>query len=237
MAAYSPNKSVWYNPNIQYLFNTFIGEYDMRDAGYSLIKEFGLLPQSTIDELSKITGRDRHIKIGIIQRDDKEFSRKFQQAFTEARQWFISSNHLTDSQIITVKRDAFFVTQKCINLRRGDIKFRLKNEYTSYIRFPNNHNLELFFNDSGIDIKGMNDSSIDAHRLYMYAFIRSIVSMIERKSKGVKTKMMRFIDEYKSGKLETPYYLEFNNMAREVNPVFNYMNVLVPLVNIIQAEV
>lgn len=234
---YSPTKSTWFNPHIQYLFNSFIGEYDMRDAGFSLIQQYDLLPPEKIAELKGIEGRDRHIVIGMIQRDDKEFSRKFQEAFTEARRWFVTSNKLTDDHIITVKRDAFFVTVGCNHLINGKIMFRLKNEYTSYIRFPNNHNIEMFFNRDGIEIKGMNDSSVDAHRLYMYAFIRSMVKLIETKSRSAKIKIMRFIDDYKSGRLETPYYLEFNNMARDVNPVFNYMNILVPLVNIIQAEV
>ena len=44
---------LYINDNNPYLFNADIFEYDMKDAGFSLIKEFNLLDKSTIEKLSK----------------------------------------------------------------------------------------------------------------------------------------------------------------------------------------
>ena len=37
---YQASKTTWLNPNIEYLFDSEIIEYDMSDAGFSLVKEF-----------------------------------------------------------------------------------------------------------------------------------------------------------------------------------------------------
>ena len=52
------------NESNPYLFNTDIFEYDMKDAGFSLIKEFNLLDKSTIDKLSKQDKNTRTVNIG-----------------------------------------------------------------------------------------------------------------------------------------------------------------------------
>ena len=51
---YDPSKSIWKNPNIEYLFNDDIIEYDIKDAGFSLIKQHRLLPDETIRNLEKL---------------------------------------------------------------------------------------------------------------------------------------------------------------------------------------
>ena len=48
---YNPNRSNWFNPNIQYLFDEEIIEYDIRDAGFSLIRQYKLLSPDKIQEL------------------------------------------------------------------------------------------------------------------------------------------------------------------------------------------
>ena len=44
-------KDLYINENNPYLFNTDIFEYDMKDAGFSLIKEFKLLDKKNIAQL------------------------------------------------------------------------------------------------------------------------------------------------------------------------------------------
>lgn len=61
--------------------------------------------------------------------------------------------------------------------------------------------------------------------------------MIESKDRQTKRFLMRFIDQYKTRELDDGYYLEFNNLSRDINPVFNYQNVLIPLVQIVMKEI
>ena len=49
--SYNPSKTTWFNPDIEYLFNNEIIEYDMKDAGFNIIKQFKLLPDIKIKEL------------------------------------------------------------------------------------------------------------------------------------------------------------------------------------------
>jgi hypothetical protein len=71
----------------------------------------------------------------------------------------------------------------------------------------------------------------------MYEFLREMINLIEDNNKKAKRKLIEFIDEYKSGSLDSEYYYEFNNMSNEVNMAFNYKNILVPLTQIILKEV
>lgn len=235
---YSPSKSTWLNPNLEYLFDAEIIEYDMRDAGYSLVKEYQLLPREEMIKLEALgKGETRHIAIGVLQRDNKEFSKTLSQKFADIRAIFISANGITDDRIISVKKDAIYTIGVCKKVKFGGIIFASKNTYSSYIRFPSLQNLEIYYSDGKIDIKGMGESAENRHRLYMIEFIRKVIRMIESKDRQTKRFLMRFIDQYKTRELDEGYYLEFNNLSRDINPVFNYQNVLIPLVQIVMKEI
>jgi len=234
---YNPSKTTYLNPNIEYLFGEDIIEYDAKDAGFNIIKQYKLLPDDKIRELSMLgKGIDRHISIGKLQRDDKEFSNKLLEKFAEVRSIFISTNNLSNDNIISVKKDAIFTIGYCKRLKFGTIEFSAKNHYTSYIRFPYNNNLEIYYSNDNMDIKGMGDSAINRHRLYMYEFIRSTIQMIENNNPQVKRFIMKFINDYKSQNLDEEYYIEFNNKSRDLNPIYNYMNIIVPLIHVILKE-
>ena len=237
VSEYDPIKSIYMNPNIEYLFGDEIIEYDIRDAGFNIIKQYKLLPNDKIRELELLgKGTTRHIAVGKLQREDKEFSKKLSNKFAEVREIFISTNDISDNDIISVKKDAIFITGRCKRVKFGNIEFAEKNLYTSYIRFPNINNLEIYYSSDNIDIKGMNEHAINRHRLYMYDFIRSTIDMIENKDIRIKRKLMKFINDYKFQNLDEEYYVEFNNMSRDINPLFNYMNIILPFVQIILKE-
>ena len=99
-------KEIWINPNISYMFSKTITEYDMREAGFSLIREYQLLPKSEIDHLRRMNKEERHVKIGKIQRDQSGFTKILMEAFADARQEFYAMNHLSKDDIISIKKDA-----------------------------------------------------------------------------------------------------------------------------------
>ena len=236
---YDYRKSTWLNPNIEYLINTEITEYDMSDAGFNLIKQFRLLPSDKIQELERMgKGIERHIAVGKLQRDDKQFSEALLNKFAEARKIFIETNNLTDNDIVSVKKDAIFSTKYCRRTVFGGVHFNSKNKYSSYVRFQNIHNLEVYYNSYTIDIKGMNDIAVNSHRLYMYQFIRKTIGMLEDGNPRVKRYIIDFISRYKFHELDSDtYYLEFNNMSRKYDALFNYQNVLIPMLQIVRKEI
>ena len=234
---YDPQKTTWLNPMIEYLFNDEIIEYDIRDAGFSLIKEFKLLPSDKIMELERMgKGFNRHVAIGKLQRDDKEFSKALNDRFADARRTFINVNHISDNNIVSVKKDAIFLIGTVSKLKFGMVEFDNKNSYTSYVRFSHINNLELYYHDNEFDVKGMSDSSVDKHRLWMLEFLRKVFGMIETKDVKIKRYMMQFIDDYKSQNLDDEFYTEFNNLSASYNPIFNYQKIIIPLMQIISRE-
>lgn len=234
---YTPDKSLYYNPNIEYLFNNEIIEYDIRDAGFSIIKEFKLLPDEKIRELERLPkGFERHVAIGKLQRDDKVLSKALSNKFAEARMAFITTNNLNDSDILSVKKDAIFVIGTVQRTKFGVIEFMMKNSYSSYIRFSDVNNLEIYYHDNEFDIKGMSDDSVNKHRLWMLEFLRKIIPMIENKDIRIKRFMIKFLNEYKTLSLDDEYYLEFNNLSSKINPIFNYQKIIIPLMQIIARE-
>lgn len=235
---YNPSKSTWLNPNIEYLFNDDIIEYDIHDAGFSLIQQYQLLPPEKIKELERIPrGIQRHIQVGVLQRDDKEFSKRLTDKFTEVRALFMMMNQLKDDSIISVKKDAIYTIGKVKRTTFGKVKFMEKNHYSSYIRFPDITNLELYYGENGIDVKGMGDAAVNRHRLYMLEFLRKTIKSIEEQDSSMKRKFMRFFNQYKFDELDEEFYIEFNNVSRDQNKLFNYANLLIPLLKIIMREV
>lgn len=236
--SYDPKRSTYLNPNIEYLFNDEIIEYDMKDAGFSLIKQFKLLTPEQIRELERLDkGLERHIAVGKLQGKDKEFSNRLGEKFAEVRGFFIEFNGLNDNNILSVKKDAIYTIGSCKRLKFGQVQFSPKNNYTSYIRFPNIQNIEIYYSYMGIDVKGMSDSAVNRHRLYMMEFLKNIISMMETKNSRVKRYLIQFIDSYKSGELDEGYYLEFNNTSNKINPLFNFQNIIIPLIHIVGREV
>ena len=236
--AYDPKQTTWFNPNIEYLFDDDIIEYDIQDAGFSLIKEFKLLPDEKINELARLDkGLSRHIEVGKLQRDDKQFSQRLSNAFEEARRHFINTNKIADDSIVSVKKDAIFTTANARRTNFGHVHFATKHRYTSYLRFSNIHNIEIYYSNTNVDYKQINDHCINRHRLYTVSFLEGFIKRMESMDKhSVQSYLMNYLMKYKAMELDEEHYLEFNNKSTDINPSFNFVNVLVPLVQLVIKE-
>ena len=63
-------------------------EYDMKEGGYSIIREESLLTKDEIEELSHYTKDERHVKIGKLQRGNPDLSKNLQNGFRKYRLLF-----------------------------------------------------------------------------------------------------------------------------------------------------
>lgn len=234
--SYNPSKTTYLNPNIEYLFDNEIIEYDIRDAGFSIIKYYKLLSPEQIKTLANLEKNERHRAVGILQGRDKEFSKALMNKFTEVRTVFISVNNLSDNNIVSVKKDAIFTIGECNQIKFGKIEFVAKNRYSSYLRFVDNMNIEVYYNSEGMEIKGIGDSAVNRHRLYILEFIKGMISNLESRDQSAKRNLKKFIDDYKGMKLDEEYYIEFNNMSRDFNPLFNFQKLIIPFTQIILKE-
>ena len=204
---------LYVNESNPYLFNTDIFEYDMKDAGFSLIKEFNLLDKSTIDKLSKQDKNTRKVNIGKIQINNPEFVKSLNNAFKEARRLFFEANQLENNDIISIKKDAIFTCKLCKFQEFGkNINFRPKNSYTSYINIG--RRIEFYYNSDKLDIKGLSDENYEKHKDYLIKFISQFIKSVESGNKIATIKMLRnFIDSYKWKELDIGYYRTFDNKS------------------------
>ena len=237
------------NHNIPFLFNKDIVEYDMKDAGYSLVQEFDLLPKNIIDNLGKMKKKQRTIEIGKIQGNDEEFKNNLQQAFSDARKLFFDINDIDINEVLSIKKDAIFLNKRCRTTKLGEyIDFRPKHEYTSYIQLQR---LEFYYSPEQIDIKGISDELLEYHKEYMIKFICQFFRKMETSSdEDVIEFTKRFIDKYKRRKLEVGYYREFDFSSKyrtntgelyeefweedkdELDISYNFQNILLKFIQI-----
>lgn len=206
-------QGTYLNPNIFYIFNTQIIEYDIRSAGMNIAKDFNLIDNKTYEKLTHMNKSDRVKKLGLMQRSDPSFTSKLNDAFADVRRMFIETNNLDNSNIISIKKDAMFVTKECDDTNFLDhIEFRPKNTYTSYVRL--NRKLELYYNTDVIDIKGMSDENKELHKDYMIKTINKFFSKMESEDPiHVIDYLRRFIDQYKRKELDTGYYRKFDSRS------------------------
>lgn len=200
-----------YIANVPFLFNREIIEYDMKDAGFSLTKEYELLPIKMIHQLEKMKKDYRKIQIGKIQRKDSTYRNQLKEAFVHARQMFFEANDLTNQDVLSIKKDAIFTTRRCKIKKIGKyIHFRPKNVYTSYIQLPKR--LEIYYNRDNLSVKGLNDKVLELHKDYMLHFISEFCRRMEESSnENVLIFMRNFITDYKFRKLPVGYYRTFDH--------------------------
>lgn len=196
------------NHDIEFLINSEIVEYDIKSAGLSLAKEYKYLNEKTINKLENMSKFDRNRRMGILKLIDKQLSKNENNALIEARKLFIKSNNLSVGNIIAIKKDAVFVTQRCNNRKFGNIEFVPKNKYTSYMEL---NRLEFYYNSNRLDIKGIDDVMLEKHENYMLEFFKTYLSFLESGNDSqLKDYITNFVYRYKTKLLDLEYYREFN---------------------------
>lgn len=243
-------RSEYLNPDILFLFNTGIFEYDLKDAGFNILREFELLPKSKLEKLGKMTKENRKIEIGKLQLKDESLRQSLKEGFTEARRRFFNYFSIQDEDVISIKKDAVFLKRELHSDNKvGEyLNFRMKHEYTSYLRFSKK--VEIYINPIRCDVKGINHDNLTHHEEYMLDFIRRFVVKMETEPKeNVLGYIRRFSDKYKNGDVSIGYYREFNErssyktdkgyvnedmdaMMNVVDNEYNMINVIIPLIRI-----
>lgn len=215
------------NDSIKILINKPIIEYDMKDAGLSIIRKYKLLPDDEIKSLVELNefslpdnpkcGKKKaNIKIGKMQIKNQVLKEGLKLGFMSARDSFITANDITENEVLSIKKDALFIMRH-VDIEELDkyIIFRPKNEYTSYLLIEDDkgrNRIELYYKDNYIDIKGLGDEGEEHHKDYMLSFILKFFNKSQSSTKEEILKFIRiFIDKYKRLELEDEYYIEFKN--------------------------
>lgn len=200
-------RSNWTNPNIDYLENAHIIEYDMKSGGLSVIKEFGLLDDKYIDKLENMDKQHRDIVMGKMQILIPGMAKKLVEGFTKARQMFAAANNIDERKILSIKKDALFMVDSDIKTVQvtPNILFRPKNQYSSY---ANLNGKELYYSElkPNLDLKGFSEDVKNLQQNYLFKDFRRL--MKQREILAADT-MFDVLQNYRKSYLER--YLDINN--------------------------
>lgn len=138
-----------------------IYEYDIVAAFFNFIVYYcnDIVTENKIDHLRSLSvnKKKRNIFIGLLQRSYKKV---LKERLTDLNKYFIDSfitlNGIAPHQIVSIKKDAIFVTKKCEKLKIEKIEFSLKNEYNYFYQFRSlqGTKLELYAGGDRFSLKG-----------------------------------------------------------------------------------
>lgn len=245
-------KHNYLNKDIEYLISREIIEYDIKSAGFNLIKHYKLLDDSKISHLESLSKKQRQITIGLYQKNNKKFAEELNSKFVEARKTFFTANDLIDDDVLSIKKDAIITLRRCYNTEFDNIQFDEKNIYTSYFYM---NKFEFYLGDTKLDVKGISDDKLLLHQDYMIDFLQKILKMLEVSStKQTIVNLKEFAYYYKNKLLHHGYYRELNRDSlyrlnnhfnseyigtedftsiEDIDISYNYMKYVVPLINIL----
>lgn len=233
-----------------------IREYDMESAGLSILKEYKLVTNKELTRLESLSKKELVRAIGIMQIDNKTLAEKIKNGFVESRRKLFEANELQDSHILSIKKDAIFTRDKfCKYEEFGNIKFRVKNKYTSFLQL---NEIEFFYNEMTdiLDVKGISDELLHLHENGMIKIIKDVLNWASRlDEKTLILKLQKLVTDYKEGNLNPDAYREFNkvslfkfntklafcgnvysneidNLGDTVDKSYNFMKFIVPLIHI-----
>ena len=228
-------KSILEKPRWTDPIDLFIGdiiEYDMKEGGFSIIREENLLPINEIEKLNKIPDKhERDITIGKLKYSKnpslRDTGKKLESLFTKYRIIFGESNDLNAEDIFSVKRDAIFLKRYASHTEFGKyINFREKHAYDIYIllgqdelvtNLKSRHKTyEVYFNSytDEIAIKGIKDELLPRHMDGIISIIKRYLRyLVKFDYEGATKFMVKTIDDYKFFRLPITVYRDFNDIS------------------------
>ena len=205
-------KTLWMNPDMEYVIRQNIVEYDMQQASLNVARRFHLLPDEKIDILERMPKEKRTKEVGLMQRDDKALSDNIINGILQTRKEFIESNQLNDESIITLHSDALmFIQRHIIKDNINGVPFIHKHSWSSYIRYGR---VEMFYTDNTIDYKGIPKQMLQQHTLGINQYLLTIFQLLEDDDQKIFEYIRRFQRMYLQDKLPEYYYIPFGNTGK-----------------------
>jgi hypothetical protein len=206
-------KRTLYTKKVKFIINE-IHEYDIAKANISILLQGGYITAQEYNMYLQMSKMQREIAIGNLQKNP-EISRVISEGFEWARKCLIESNNLSEDDIVSIKKDAFYVMRRLQYTTFGNIEFTHRNSYHMYIYC---RGIEIYYgmnelDDSGdiLDIKGINDSKLELHSAYLSFLSYILKQVVKGNIVGAIQELMTFIQRYDNRQLDIEYYREFNS--------------------------
>ena len=207
-------KHSYLNREIRHLKSVLIREYDMVDAGYSILAAAGIFDKETSARLCSMGKKERNVFIGKAQINRPELSKILMETFVRARKSFFEANGIENEDVLYIKKDAIaLIGRAAKNLLMEGLEFREKGRYTSYLLLGN---VEFYNPGDGSPpvVKGVSQKAREMCANGIVSDIGDAMSRAERVSHDalcLHLKMYR--KKYVTMDLPVGHYRELNSEA------------------------
>jgi hypothetical protein len=241
-------RSNYLNKDILYLKNTEIIEYDIKSAGFNVIKFRKLLPIEEIQELESIDKQERNIRIGKRIIRYPNIGEEIINTLAEIRSDFGVANSIEEHDVLSIKKDAIFLIKKKpseLNFK-GFFEFREKETYTSYCNLGGK---EFYYSAKKLqlDVKGISDKARKQQEKFLLFDIKKIMSSAEKLSpEQIFSVLKNYRSKYLNRELPRETYRDIetgmyqmgdysledisDEMLKDVDISQNYINYILPLI-------
>lgn len=204
-------KKTLYTRKARFIINE-IYEYDISKANISILLQGGYISEREYNMYSQMNKLQREIAIGRLQKNPR-FARVISQGFEEARKLLIENNGITIDDIVSIKKDAFYVMKRLYNTQFGHINFTLRNCYNLFMIC---RGIEIYYGYNEltggiIDIKGINDNKLPFHSAYISAIGYILELVCKNYVNEAIQELINFMKLYDNRELDIDYYREFNS--------------------------
>jgi hypothetical protein len=211
-------KQSYTNKDINYLYSTFLYEYDVKAANINCLLAAGRIDKSLYTYLSNSTKQFREVYIGNMVKNDVSIYKDIQKVLIEAKR-FLIENYTNPNNVIRIANDAIFffspistLPDKYVYMYNGvPITFVRKNIYTSYMRFDR---ILVFMNTLGenfqVDVKGISDDQLPLHEKFLTIICECVQAKESGGSKIALTIFNNYYSKFIKRELDIDYYRQFN---------------------------
>jgi hypothetical protein len=203
-------------------FLGIITEIDLADAGMTVAEKEGLLPPETIVALWALPKKDRSAAIGRLSRDlsvgrkgTPTLADKITEGIRKRLEAFLEVNEVGLDRLLSVKRDAVFVTGPppgTLSLPDGS-RFVVKSSWTAFTRLGEAREVELYCvpRRKLWTIKGISEEKRPLHGPFIVRVILEVLRLAEMgEYVEAAATLQQFRADYVSLRLPLGYFREFN---------------------------
>jgi hypothetical protein len=207
-------KSLYTTPSVIALCNIY--EYDISKANISILRSAKKIDDEQYNYFMNMNRMERQITIGKMIKNDREITEILSKYLEASRFMFMMNNQINNMNVISIKKDAMFVTKECSNLTiDNNIHFTLRNTFQLFMKV---NKLELYYgcddDKDVLDIKGINDAKLEYH---FGGYLKMLFELMRLIVKGLYKEALEYIrsfdDLYENRDLPIQFYREFNSTS------------------------
>lgn len=233
-----------------------ITEYDISRANVTMMVRAGILSNNQLKIILDGSDHARKVLIGKLERRIPDLKKIISAGIADAKFYLFLTNQICTDEIQAIRNDAVFIIGRRLrHTEFGNIKFREKRVYGSYMRLDN---LDIYRGkDGAVDIKGINDAILSNpdHQAGMLSILSEVMRLLEIDDRsGLSRYLIDTANAYKERRLPVECYrelgpanvyrtnielgdhgLNFDHLGENqrdlINPIYNYRRFILPLIN------